>query len=313
MSLRVSIAMTVYNGEQYLYDQLQSISAQSRNVYELHATDDGSIDKSEEIFSRFVEENNLTDSWHYHKNEKNLGYTENFLHCADLCEGDVVFFSDQDDIWETDKIEKMITVLEQHPEVEAVVCGYDPYSNGHVMRSTVEKLKTMREKNGIVPFPVQVKDMLSGGLTLCVRKNVLLELSDYIRRKGLVYDVPIGLICASRRSLYRVNEKLVLHRIHALNTGDPVLTMEGRVHGKQRHIKGRQFELRNLEGVKEECFKRLNRKEQEAYNREIEYRRRAIQNMEQNNVMKLFISIFRMGKYDNKFIDLANFLCCLNR
>src|SRR5208283_2359344 len=41
----------------------------------------------------------------FHSNPVRLGYRKNFMHCANLCAGDLIAFCDQDDIWRADKLE----------------------------------------------------------------------------------------------------------------------------------------------------------------------------------------------------------------
>lgn len=312
MKLKVSIAMALYNGEKYLVEQLSSILHQTREPDELIACDDGSTDTTKLVFDRFVEEHGLKKKWKYYRNENNLGYSENFLHAAELCSGDLIFYSDQDDIWVKNKIEKMLSKFYEHKNVEAVVCGYSPYIDGRVKNNFIEKLKTYREREGIVDFRVQVKDMLSGGLTLAVKKEALDEMIKMIRIHKLCYDVPIGLICASRGTLYRVNENLVLHRVHLNNTGDPIVSVNKRIRNLERHIKGRKFELQNMKAIREICENNLSKKQLRNLDKEIAHRMKSIELMYKEDCFSLFLQIFHKSAYGNKVMDIANFLCCMN-
>ena len=68
MSLSVSVAMTLFNGEKYLVEQLDSIRNQTIKPDELYATDDGSTDLTREVFFNYIEQFGLKDSWHYINN-----------------------------------------------------------------------------------------------------------------------------------------------------------------------------------------------------------------------------------------------------
>ncbi|TCS71940.1 LmbE family N-acetylglucosaminyl deacetylase [Sulfuritortus calidifontis] len=101
--MRISIAMATYNGAKYLQEQLDSLAAQTLLPCELVICDDGSTDATLEIAERFAVR--APFPVRIHRNEKNLGYADNFLKAASLCEGDWIAFCDQDDVWLPHKLE----------------------------------------------------------------------------------------------------------------------------------------------------------------------------------------------------------------
>lgn len=100
----VSIAMATYNGEKYLRQQLDSIYNQTYKNIEVIVTDDCSSDKTTEILEEYHQLYGLT----YYVNDITLGYAKNFERAASLCSGDLIAFSDQDDIFLPDKIEVIV-------------------------------------------------------------------------------------------------------------------------------------------------------------------------------------------------------------
>lgn len=107
--MRISIAMATYNGAKYLQEQLDSFLYQTRQPDELVVCDDGSTDATLEILEAFREQAPF-DVRIYH-NESNLGYIKNFEKALSLCTGDIIFLSDQDDVWFCNKVEKMTSIL----------------------------------------------------------------------------------------------------------------------------------------------------------------------------------------------------------
>ena len=95
--MNISIAMATYNGAKFLREQLDSIAAQTLPPYELVICDDGSTDSTLAIAREFAKEVNFPVR--IYLNEHNLGFADNFLKAASLCEGDWIAFSDQDDVW----------------------------------------------------------------------------------------------------------------------------------------------------------------------------------------------------------------------
>lgn len=103
--MKVSIAMATYNGAQYIQQQLDSLRAQKRQPDELVVCDDCSSDETVEIVQSFKEKASFPVN--IHVNEYNVGCVCNFGKAVSLCKGDLVFLSDQDDIWFSQKLERM--------------------------------------------------------------------------------------------------------------------------------------------------------------------------------------------------------------
>lgn len=104
----ISIAMATYNGEKYILEQLKSFITQTRQPDELIITDDCSTDRTVEVLKNF--QKNAPFSVKIYINDTNLGYTQNFNKALQLCSGDLVFLSDQDDVWFENKIEYMMNL-----------------------------------------------------------------------------------------------------------------------------------------------------------------------------------------------------------
>lgn len=106
--------MCTYNGVRFLEEQLRSILKQTRPVDEIVVCDDGSKDGTVALVERFAER--YPDKIRLIRNPVNLGYTRNFEKAICNCSGDVIFLSDQDDIWMPDKVETICDYFETHPD-----------------------------------------------------------------------------------------------------------------------------------------------------------------------------------------------------
>lgn len=102
MSVKISIAMATYNGDKYLREQLESFLAQTRLPDELVVCDDGSGDKTIRILEDFKA--SAPFKVHIYRNETRLNYIDNFNRALTLCTGGVIFLSDQDDVWFSNKV-----------------------------------------------------------------------------------------------------------------------------------------------------------------------------------------------------------------
>jgi glycosyltransferase involved in cell wall biosynthesis len=112
-SMKVSVALATYNGAQYLADQLESFARQERLPDELVVSDDASTDTTLAVLEAFAQ--TAPFAVHIHRKPANSGYIRNFDSALSLCAGDVVFLSDQDDVWFPQKIAAAIAALDQHP------------------------------------------------------------------------------------------------------------------------------------------------------------------------------------------------------
>lgn len=94
--------MCSYNMAPYIGAQLDSLARQNRMPDELVVCDDGSLDETVAIVRRFA---TLAPFpvWIF-ENEERLGCNKNFDKAISLCQGDIIFLCDHDDIWRPDKI-----------------------------------------------------------------------------------------------------------------------------------------------------------------------------------------------------------------
>ena len=102
--------MATYNGARYLKEQLDSFVAQTQLPDELIICDDASSDETVKILSAFAKQ--APFNVHLQCNLENLGYAKNFSKALSLCTGDLVFLSDQDDVWFPDKIKTIVNLAE---------------------------------------------------------------------------------------------------------------------------------------------------------------------------------------------------------
>ena len=79
-----------------------------------------SNDKTLKVAQSFIGKSNCLIK--IYKNTYNLGYAQNFSKAMEMCNGDIVFLSDQDDFWYPKKIEIMMKYLSNHPTVDLVMC-----------------------------------------------------------------------------------------------------------------------------------------------------------------------------------------------
>ena len=92
----ISVALTTFNGERFLRPQLDSLLAQDYRHFELVVVDDGSQDSSYSILQEYAARDSRLRCF---RNERNLGFLQNFTKAFSLCEGELIAPCDQDDLW----------------------------------------------------------------------------------------------------------------------------------------------------------------------------------------------------------------------
>ena len=121
----VAILMSTYNGQEFLAEQLRSIAQQTHANWRVVLSDDGSTDDTLLIAQQFQEK------WGSGRLETKTGPKQGFclnflsMACDDSIRADFYAFSDQDDVWMDDKLERALTYFEsvQDEYIPRVFCG----------------------------------------------------------------------------------------------------------------------------------------------------------------------------------------------
>lgn len=111
MQNAVSALIPAYNGAQYIAETLDSILTQSYPVAEVIVVDDGSTDNTREVVASFG------DHVRYHSTS-NGGVCRARNIAASLASSPYLTFSDQDDLWRTDKLEQQMSLHEKFPGMD---------------------------------------------------------------------------------------------------------------------------------------------------------------------------------------------------
>lgn len=214
----VSVALCTYNGERYLKQQLESISAQTRLPDEVIVCDDGSTDATLEIADEYAR--NAAFVVTVVRNERRLGSTKNFEKAISLCAGEIIVLSDQDDVWRQDKIQKLTSALSE--DASAV------FSNAEVVDEKLSHLGYSLWQR--VSFTERVRKKFRSGKVLetLVGRNVVTGATMAFRRdvigvlvpmpESWVHDGWIALcLAAAGKKIAFIDEPLIKYRQHANN------------------------------------------------------------------------------------------------
>lgn len=148
--MKISVALCTYNGGQFLREQLLSIAAQTQPPDELVICDDGSVDATIEIVKDFA--SNAPFPVHLHVNSFNLGVTANFRKVVELCNEELIAFSDQDDVWLPNKLACAEEIISQTGNPSATLyCSRLQYVNANLVRLGLSPIpKSIGFQNAVV-------------------------------------------------------------------------------------------------------------------------------------------------------------------
>ena len=204
----ISIIMATYNGEDYIREQLNSIVGYLKPRDELLISDDGSTDDTIQIIEEYVNKYpNVKLVYGPHD-----GTSMNFMSTVPKCNGDIVLFCDQDDIWMSEKIETIRSFFESHPDIQVVMhnatfCD----GEGNTIDGTIFTRRNAR--HGVI------RNLFYStyyGCCMGARREFLLKYCSLLRR-GTQYDQYLGSLAEWEHCSEFLDKKLIIHRYHGGN------------------------------------------------------------------------------------------------
>lgn len=152
---RVAILLSTYNGEKYVEAQLDSILGQTYQNIRVYVRDDGSKDNTLLILKRYEEEGKIRLF-----PGENIGFVKSFLWLLQNCEkSDLYAFSDQDDVWKSDKVERAVSFLQNEKSIESIPFVY--CSGFDICDEDLH----VKEKKEDLFLPFTIQKTITSGLT----------------------------------------------------------------------------------------------------------------------------------------------------
>ncbi len=195
--------MCTYNGEKYLQEQLDSIISQTYPIYELIIQDDNSVDKTIEIIQKYQQKYSYIK---YFSNDKQKGINDNFITAIQRANGDYIALSDQDDIWEINKIEHQISSIGNALLSSGIT---KPFSNDKISIHFDKRTPNIHLERIIYLS-------MMAGHTLMFKKELINKIPNInYWSQFFLYDHLIQIVAATYESISYCPEILVKQRRHA--------------------------------------------------------------------------------------------------
>lgn len=230
----VSVAMCTYNGAAYLKEQLDSIINQTYQHLEIVMVDDGSTDGTQQLINSYQQKDNRI---RFYQNEQTLGYNKNFEKACLLTTGNYIAISDQDDVWELNKIETMLHQWDKQSifvySLSRDFFGKDPVRE--------EENKPIRYYEGSMPEKLAFDSPIHGHA--CMFHHSLLK--DAVPfPEQVYYDWWLSMVASATGKVSCIKQTLTWHRISGQNSSHVLLNIKEK---EERAAKLRAVCLRHTE------------------------------------------------------------------
>lgn len=209
----VSIALCSFNGERYIRQQLTEIVNQDYQNIEVVISDDCSTDNTLLVVNEFIQKYDFIT---LNVNASNLGLVKNFEKAIDLCKGDYIALSDQDDIWNRSKIRELVDNVGENVLIYHDSSFIDGEGNP-LTDQTMASRNVMYEGGECLPFIYS--NCVSGHAIMFHRQLVPFVLPFDVR---FFHDWWIVYVALNRGSIKYLNKVLVQYRQHGDNITDPL-------------------------------------------------------------------------------------------
>lgn len=218
---KTSVALCTYNGELYLFKQLESILLQKPGIDEIIICDDNSTDDTFNIIMGFKEKH--PQLIRFYQNENRLGAVKNFEKAIKLTTGDLIFLSDQDDIWCENKVKIIMNYFILNNKCKLL------FTNGLLIDenekpinsslwkewSFTEEIKELWRNNNNAFKDLLVNKNKITGATICFHNSLKTQTIPIEVPIDYWHDAWLGIHAAAINGLCFIDIPLIKYRIHS--------------------------------------------------------------------------------------------------
>lgn len=205
-----SVCIATYNGEKYIDQQMESIISQLTDRDEIVVSDDGSKDNTIELVESFRKKYSniiVVDG-------PQKGFSCNFENAVKNANKDIIVFSDQDDIWENNKISKIDEVFAKNKDATTIL-------------HTMSTFRANEEEKHELPISYHkgvLRNLVMSsywGCCMAVKREFLIQFLPF-REYCIGHDQLTGLMTEKYGKNIFIDEDLLKHRLHDSNTSTSV-------------------------------------------------------------------------------------------
>lgn len=219
----ISVCMAAYNGDRYIEAQLQSILKQLRAKDEIIVVDDASTDKTKDVIAslqdcriRLIE------------HDENQGVLRTFEEAIRAASGEIIFLSDQDDVWTPNKVLATLQIFQLYPDADVTVSDASLINDEGAPIAPSYYAQRGRFHSGVL---ANITRCYFLGSTMAFRSRLRSKILPFPIGQPILHDLWIGLVNSliGGRTVY-IDRPLVYYRRHEFNaTGNKQLSIARKV------------------------------------------------------------------------------------
>ena len=209
----VDILVTTYNTqEKYLRKQIETILKQTYHNIQVYISDDNSSNKNvAKILQEYAEKDNRIKLF---IQPQNLGYNKNFEFLLMQSKANYIMFSDHDDIWHSDKVEKSLKKIKEE-NVDMVYCNCRQIDgSGEVLQEDYFKYKNVPLVKG--KSNLAISRCVGIGCSQIITKEVKDKMLPF-KKEVIAHDWLAAFIANESRGMSYIEEPLFDYRLHNTN------------------------------------------------------------------------------------------------
>ncbi len=209
----VDILVTTYNtNEKYLKKQIESILKQTYENIKIYISDDNSPNpRVAEILKQYEK---MDERIKLYIQPKNLGYNKNFEFLLNQSKANYIMFSDHDDIWHKEKVEKSLAKIKEK-NVDMVYCNCRQIDeDGIVLHDDYFKYKNVPLVDG--KGKLAISRCVGIGCSQIITKSVKDKMIPF-KKNFVAHDWLAAFVANEGKGMSYIEEPLFDYRLHSTN------------------------------------------------------------------------------------------------
>jgi glycosyltransferase involved in cell wall biosynthesis len=248
MPPKVTVLMSVFNGAEYLGEAIESILMQTFTDFDFIIIDDGSTDETWETLTEYAERDNRIALF---QNQENIGLTRSLNKGLKFAQGSYIARQDADDISRSDRLQKQVACLDEHPEVALV-------SSNIEFIDSENRTLSRTQKNGdahLVAWYLLFYNCLGGHSQVMFRREPVMRLGGYADTYRYSQDYELWLRLVNEGDIAILPDVLQQWRDHSENISFKVSTQQealalAAARLSLRQLTGKEFSLLEVAELK---------------------------------------------------------------
>ena len=220
----ISVVVCSYNGERFIKEQVDSILNQAYSNIEIIISDDASTDATQQILQQYKTNQKVK----LFLQSKNLGPAKNFEFAIQQTMGAFIAFSDQDDIWRPEKIEKLYSAIGDGSLIYSDSELID--EEGNKLNKKISDLRNMYSGHKTTGF---VFSNVVWGHALMINSKILPSVLPI--PGGIPHDIWTAFIATTITGIKYLDQSLTLYRQHPL-TATKTIAEKAKPRGMSRRF-----------------------------------------------------------------------------